>query len=93
MGLAYGKQNIIYKIEIIVNKKSKNELELETMSRIMENVKIVGEIKLNEENNYSSYEKILSNINYIPKKNIIEKLTNIKNIFNKVDKEVIVHAN
>ena len=82
-----------HKIEIIVNKKSKNELELETMSRIMENVKIVGEIKLNEENNYSSYEKILSNINYIPKKNIIEKLTNIKNIFNKVDKEVIVHAN
>ncbi len=85
------------KIEIIINKKYKSELENEAISRIMEGLKIIGEIKFNEENNMTSYEKILSNINYIPKRNIMEKLGSIrKNFFsipNKIDKEVVTNVN
>ncbi len=82
------------KIEIIVNKKSKNDLEIEIISKIMEGLNVAGEIKLNEECNVVSYEKILSNINYIPKKSIIERLKNNMFLSNiKLDKEVIMHAN
>ena len=60
----------------------------------MEGLNVAGEIKLNEECNVISYEKILSNINYIPKKSIIERLKNNMFLSNiKLDKEVIMHAN
>ena len=85
------------KIEIIVNKKHKNEIENEVIFKVTDGLKIIGEIKLNEENNAISYEKILSNINYIPKKKIIERILDIKNNFfgasDKLEREGVVHAN
>lgn len=85
------------KIEIIVNKKYKNEIENEVIFKVTDGLKIIGEIKLNEENNAISYEKILSNINYIPKKKIIERILDIKNNFfgasDKLEREGVVHAN
>lgn len=66
------------KIEIIVNKKYKNDFENEVISKVTDGLKIIGEIKLNEELNTSSYEKILSNIKYIPKKSMIERIWDMK---------------
>lgn len=85
------------KIEIIVNKKNKNFIDNEVIIQISDGLKIAGEIKLNEEDDLLSYEKILSNINYIPKKSIREKISEIrKNFFastNKMDREVIKNVN
>lgn len=82
------------KIEIVVNKKQKNSLETEVLSGIMEGTKVVGEIKLNEETNWMSYENILANINYIPKKSIMEKISELKkNIFMMPSKEAVLNAN
>lgn len=86
------------KIELIVNKKDKNSIENEIILQVMEGLKLVGEIKFNEEKNINSYEKILANINYIPKKNIIEKILEIKNnLFsnniNKSERGAMINAN
>lgn len=84
------------KIDIIVNKKNKTEVENEVIYKITNGLKVIGEIKQNEESNVISYEKILSTINYIPKKTIIERISDIKkNFFNneKVEKEVAYNAN
>ena len=84
------------KIDIVVNKKLKSEVESEVISKITNGLKVIGEIKQNEELNVASYEKILSTINYIPKKSIIEKLSDIKkNLFasDKQEKEVACSVN
>lgn len=85
------------KIEIVVNKKSKNCIENEVISEALDGIKIVGEIKQNEESNSISYENILENINYVPKKKIIEKLLDIKKSFfagdTKIEREMITDAN
>ena len=85
------------KIEIIVNKKSKTSIEDEVIVEAMDGMKIVGEIKFNEESNANSYGNILMNINYVPKKNIIEKLLDIKKNFfatdNKLERQVITSVN
>lgn len=85
------------KIELVVNKKSKNCIENEVISEALDGMKIVGEIKFNEENNSVSYENILANINYVPKKKIIEKLLEIKKSFfageTKIEKEMAVDVN
>ena len=63
----------------------------------LDGMKIVGEIKFNEESNANSYGNILMNINYVPKKNIIEKLLDIKKNFfatdNKLERQVITSVN
>lgn len=86
-----------HKIEIIVNKKYKNDIENEVISRVTDGLKIIGEIKLNEEINANSYEKMLSNINYIPKKSMMERIWDMKNnLFGgneKIEREGVVHAN
>lgn len=85
------------KIEIIVNKKYKNNIDNEVILNVMDSLKIIGEIKFNEELNVVSYEKILSNINYIPKKSIMDKILDMKNnLFSpnvKVEKEVAFDVN
>lgn len=85
------------KIEIIVNKKSKNCIENEVISEALDGIKVVGEIKQNEACNSISYENILENINYVPKKKIIEKLLDIKKNFfageMKMEREMITDAN
>ena len=85
------------KIEIIVNKKNKNFIDNEVITQISDGLKIAGEIKLNEEENSLSYEKILSNINYIPKKSFKEKISEIKKNFfaptNQMDREVVMNVN
>lgn len=84
------------KIDIVVNKKSKNEIEDDVISKITDGLSVIGEIKLNEESNLSSYEKILSTINYIPKKSLLAKFSEMKKslfVQNKIEKGVVVHAN
>lgn len=84
------------KIDIIVNKKSKNEIEQEVIYKITDGLKVIGEIKNNEETNMLAYEKILSTINYIPKKSILTKFTELKNnlfVQSKLEKGVPVHVN
>lgn len=85
------------KIEVIVNKNYKNDIDSEVISRVTDGLQIVGEIKLNEETNANSYEKILSNINYIPKKSMMERIWDMKNnlfgINEKSEREVTIHAN
>lgn len=84
------------KIEIIVNKKHKTEVENEVVYKITDGLNVIGEIKLNEQDNLLSYEKILETINYIPKKSFLEKFNEIKKNFfiqNKTEKGVMVHAN
>lgn len=84
------------KIDIVVNKKIKSEIETEIISKITNGHRVVGEIKQNEELNISSYEKILTTINYIPKKSIMERLEELKkNLFSieSKEKEVAYSAN
>lgn len=84
------------KMQIVVNKKAKNQYENDVISHVIEGIDVIGEIKVNEENNMSSYEKILEEINYIPKKSIIEKLLGLKKeIFYKdsMNERGVVHAN
>ena len=84
------------KIDIVVNKKLKNEIEQDAIYKITDGLKVVGEIKMNEEENLNSYEKILSTINYIPKRGILARFNKMKKNFflqNKIEKGVIAHAN
>ena len=67
------------KISIIINKESSRGLEYEFMQKIFEDYKMIGKIKMMEENKEIPYEKILSTINFIPKITIKEKINNIKN--------------
>ena len=84
------------KIDLVVNKKFKPEVELDVIYKITEGLNVIGEIKINEESNIVSYEKILSTINYLPKKGILAKFNEIKkNLFtqSKIEKGVPIHAN
>lgn len=84
------------KIDIVVNKKQKTEVENDVINKITDGLNVIGEIKLNEQNNMISYEKILSTINYIPKRSILDKFNEMKkNLFiqNKFEKGVVAHAN
>ena len=84
------------KIDIIINKKQKTEVEIEVIDKITDGLNVIGEIKINEQNNIASYERILSTINFIPKKSIFDKFNEMKkNLFiqSKLEKGVVVHAN
>jgi len=84
------------KIDIVINKKMKLEIAHEVLFEITEGLDVIGEIKLNEEENNNSYDKILSTINYLPKKSILDKLSEMKrSLFaqTKLEKGVPVHAN
>lgn len=67
------------KLQVIVNKKFRNDYEDEVISGVVENIPVIGEIKLNEETDSTAYERILEKINYIPKKKLLEKLFDLKN--------------
>ena len=67
------------KISMIINKESSKGLEYEFMQKIFEDYKMIGKIRMMEENEEIPYEKILSTINFIPKITIKEKINNIKN--------------
>lgn len=84
------------KIQLVVNKKYKPEVENDVIYKITEGLNIVGEIKLNEENTSYSYEKILSAINYVPKKSFFAKFNQMKKnllMSNKMEKGVPAHVN
>lgn len=67
------------KISLIINKEISNGLETELIEKILEDYKVIGKIKLGEENEKHSYEKILESINFIPKVKLKEKIDRIKN--------------
>ena len=62
------------KIEILVNKERMVGIDLEVIEKIFDEYKIIGSIKNGEENEESSYIKILETIKYIPKVNFINKI-------------------
>lgn len=65
------------KINLIINKETSNGLEAELIEKILENYKVIGRIKQNQENEKLSYEKILETINFVPKTTFREKIKNI----------------
>ena len=72
------------------------EVEYDVIHKITEGLKVIGEIKLNEQDNSISYEKILSTINYIPKRSILDKLNEMKKslfVQSKFEKGVVAHVN
>ena len=75
------------KVEIIINKESSSGLSSELIKSILEDYKIIGNIKNGENNNEISYDKILENIKFVPKARLTDKLltvkNNIKNVFNR----------
>ncbi len=78
------------KIDIIINKENTFGLENDLMEKILEKYKIIGNIKLKEENNEMSYDKILENIKFVPKTNLIDKMISTKNsLKNILDKKFI----
>ena len=62
------------KIEILINKERISGIDIEIVSRIFSDYKIIGSIKSDEENEENSYIKILEKIKYIPKVNLINKI-------------------
>lgn len=66
------------KISLIINKETANGLESELIEKILEDYKIIGKIKVGEENDNISYEKILETIKFIPKVNLKEKINRLK---------------
>ncbi len=62
------------KIEIIINKYRASGIEIDLIEKILNEYKIVGKIKNGEENDENAYLKVLENIRYIPKVNIINKI-------------------
>lgn len=84
------------KIDIVINKKQKTEVEYDVINKITDGLNVIGEIKINEQENFVSYEKILSTINYIPKRSIFDRFNEMKkNLFvpSKLEKGVVAHAN
>lgn len=67
------------KISLIINKDTINGLDKDLIEKILEDYKVIGKIKLNGENETTSYEKILETIKFVPKIKLKEKIINIKN--------------
>ena len=62
------------KVEIVVRKSNENGLEIELIEKILQETKVIGTIKNNDD---FGYEKILNRICYIPRQKISEKLEKI----------------
>ena len=65
------------KIQLVINKENKNSVESEMIEKILD-LKLVGKIKQNAQNDENEYEYILRTINYIPKVTISERMNQIK---------------
>ena len=84
------------KINLIVVRRENNGLEIELMQKIMDNIAVVGSIKNNDN---IEYEKILSKINFVPKKSLGEKVGKVTNYLkdkfnkNKIPITEVQHAN
>lgn len=69
------------KIQLIINKETRNSLEGEMMEKILD-LDLIGRIPQNSQNDDNKYEEILRTINYIPKLTIMEKVDKIKSFLN-----------
>ncbi len=67
------------KINLIINKERSGYVDSEVISDIFEEYPIIGRIKQNSETDEIAYEKILESIHYIPKTNLLVRVTNVKN--------------
>ncbi|MBQ9266842.1 MAG: AAA family ATPase [Clostridia bacterium] len=73
------------KIQLVVRKSEANGIEVELIEKILENMKLAGVIKNNDD---AEYERILANIHFIPKQSFAEKIEMIRGLIkNKVGKE------
>ena len=61
------------KFKLILNRVSSQGIDTDIFSTVC-GLKSAGQIKVNMEEKQESYEKILESLNYIPKKNVFEKL-------------------
>lgn len=66
------------KIYLVINETSNNDIESEVVEKILQGVKVLGSIKGKNE---IDYEKILSEINFIPKPTFKERIEKVKKIF------------
>lgn len=79
------------KISLVINETSNNNVESEVVERILQGIKVIGSV--NEKSEYD-YEKILSEINFIPKLTFKEKIERIKNAFeSKLKAKEVQNAN
>lgn len=68
------------KIQLVINKQSRNGVECETIEKIL-GTRLIGKIKQNCQENEAEYENILRSIKYIPKLTINERMEKIKEMF------------
>ena len=61
------------KFKLILNRVSSQGIDADIFSTVC-GLKSAGQIKVNMEEKQESYEKILESLNYIPKKNVFEKI-------------------
>lgn len=88
------------KIQLIINKETRKNLEAETIKRILD-LDLVGEILQNIQDDDNQYENILRTINYIPKLTVADRMKRIKsflsvkkeNITQIIRKGEVQHAN
>lgn len=88
------------KIQLVINKETKKDLESETIERILD-LNLVGKISQNSQNDENQYENILRNINYIPKLTMGERVEKVKkylstkkyNMLQMISKGETQHAN
>lgn len=73
------------KVQIIINKKNNNAIDNEIYEEVS-GIKVIGTINQNHESQLEEYESILETLDYIPKKTLLARIKNGKNILNKVIK-------
>lgn len=73
------------KVQLILN-KTNNNIAKEVFEQVC-GLKVIGNIKQNSEMQSENYESILETLNYIPKKNIFEKLNASKIVFSSIIKK------
>ncbi len=83
------------KIQVILRKSAMDNLEIELVEKILPSIKVVGTLRNGDD---IEYEKILTNIHFIPKATFREKIEKIRSIVEKkMSKEIIgkevQHAN
>ena len=67
------------KINIIINKERSSKLEYGVIEKILDGFNIIGRIKQNGEDDYTQYENILENLNFIPKTRLKDRVIAIIN--------------
>lgn len=77
------------KINIVVRKTNSNEIEMELVSKILQDLDVVGVIKNKDD---VEYEKILEKINFVPKPTLKEKIEKVRQLIDRKSSVAIKEA-